>query len=442
MTDNKRRIAIIGAGIAGLSAAWDLAKAGHKVSIFEASAEPGGLASGFKEPHWDWSVERFYHHWFQTDSHLLSLIEELGWSDQVLFPRPVSVMYHKGKYYPFDSIPAALAYPGLGFGINKIRFGLVGVYLKLTKNWRALEKTTTDAWMRKYAGNEVYESMWQPMMIGKFGENWHDKVSMAWMWARLHVRTTRLGTFKGGFQVFANKFAAKNEESGVTIRYNTRVSSLRRQEDGRISVNLVDGEPESFDQVLVTLSPGMMAKMAPDLPPEYLAGLLKLKSMGAVVMTVSIKHPLSPQGYYWYNIPKQAGYPFLSLVEHTNFLKPEYFGGDHILYIGDYLETDHPNFSKSDSELADEFLPHLKKINPDFNRDWVNKIWVSKTAYAQPIPLPNHSANIPAIETPIPGLYFASMSQVYPWDRGTNFAVEIGRRAAKLMHLEKSADVV
>ena len=433
MTDNQHHIAIIGAGFAGLSAAWDLAKAGHKVSIFEASAEPGGLASGFKEPHWDWSVERFYHHWFQTDSHLLGLIEELGWSDQVLFPKPVSVMYHKGKFYPFDSIPAALAYPGLGYGINKIRFGLVGVYLKLTRNWQKLEKTTTDAWMRKYAGTKVYESMWQPMMIGKFGDNWHNKVSMAWMWARFHVRTTRLGTFKGGFQTFANKFAAKLEENGVAIRYNTRVSSIKRQENGQIAVNLADGEAENFDQVLVTLSPGMMAKMAPDLPSDYLAGLLKLKSMGAVVMTVSIKQPLSPEGYYWYNIPKQAGYPFLSLVEHTNFLKPEYFGGDHILYIGDYLETDHPNFSKSDEDLADEFLPHLKKINPNFSRDWVNKIWVSKTPYAQPIPLPNHSINIPAIETPIPGLFFASMSQVYPWDRGTNFAVEIGRRAAKLM---------
>ena len=433
MTENQRHIAIIGAGFAGLSAAWDLVKNGQKVSIFEASAEPGGLASGFKEPHWDWSVERFYHHWFQTDSHLLGLIEELGWSDQVLYPRPVSVMYHKGKFYPFDSIPAALAYPGLGFGFNKIRFGLVGVYLKLTKNWRALEKTTTDAWMRKYAGSKVYESMWQPMMIGKFGGNWHDKVSMAWMWARLHVRTTRLGTFRGGFQVFADRFAGKLEEAGVTIRYNTPVKTLQRRENGKISVELGEGQAESFDQVLVTLSPGMMAKMAPDLPSDYLAGLRNLKSMGAVVMTVSIKHPLSPEGYYWYNIPKQAGYPFLSLVEHTNFLKPEYFGGDHILYIGDYLETDHPNFSKSDEELAEEFLPHLTKINPNFTCDWVNKIWVSKTAYAQPIPLPNHSAVIPKIETPIPGLYFASMSQVYPWDRGTNFAVEIGRRAAKLM---------
>ena len=434
MTENQRHIAIIGAGFAGLSAAWDLAKAGQKVSIFEASAEPGGLASGFKEPHWDWSVERFYHHWFQTDSNLLGLIDELGWADEVVFPRPISVMYYKGKFYPFDSIPAALAYPGLGFGINKIRFGLVGLYLKLTNNWRKLEKTTTDAWMRKYAGSKVYESMWQPMMIGKFGETWHDKVNMAWMWARIHVRTSRLGTFKGGFQVFANKFAAKLAEKGVEICYNTRVSSLQHLEDGGIAVSLADGgEEKRFDQVLVTLSPGMMAKMAPDLPSDYLAGLLKLKSMGAVVMTVSIKHPLSPEGYYWYNIPKQAGFPFLSLVEHTNFLKPEYFGGDHILYIGDYLETDHPNFAKSDEELAEEFLPHLKKINPAFNRDWVNKIWVSKTAYAQPIPLLNHSANIPSIETPIPNLYFASMSQVYPWDRGTNFAVEIGRRAAKLM---------
>ena len=434
MTENQRHIAIIGAGFAGLSAAWDLAKAGQKVTILEASAEPGGLASGFKEPHWDWSVERFYHHWFQTDSNLLGLIDELGWADEVVFPRPISVMYYKGKFYPFDSIPAALAYPGLGFGINKIRFGLVGLYLKLTNNWRKLEKTTTDAWMRKYAGSKVYESMWQPMMIGKFGETWHDKVNMAWMWARIHVRTSRLGTFKGGFQVFANKFAAKLAEKGVEICYNTRVSSLQRLEDGRISVRFADGgEEKRFDQVLVTLSPGMMAKMAPDLPSDYLAGLLKLKSMGAVVMTVSIKHPLSPEGYYWYNIPKQAGFPFLSLVEHTNFLKPEYFGGDHILYIGDYLETDHPNFTKSDEELAEEFLPHLKKINPAFNRNWVNKIWVSKTSYAQPIPLLNHSANIPPIETPIPNLYFASMSQVYPWDRGTNFAVEIGRRAAKLM---------
>jgi protoporphyrinogen oxidase len=342
-------------------------------------------------------------------------------------------MYHKGKFYPFDSIPAAIMYPGLGWGINKVRFGLVGLYLRFTKNWKPLEKVTTDTWMRKFAGNKVFESMWKPMLDGKFGENWSDKVNMAWMWARLHVRTTRLGTFKGGFQRFADKFAHQIVENGVSIRYSQPVKRISKNENGRVDLQVGEGEAEQFDQVLVTLSPGLMAKLAPELPSDYLGELLKLNHMGAVVMTLSLKHPLSPEGYYWYNIPKQAGYPFLSLVEHTNFLKPEYFGGDHIIYIGDYLEKDHPNFNKSDDELLAEFLPYLKKINPEFSPDWVKKVWVSKTGYAQPIPLLNHSKNIPAIKTPIEGLWFASMSQVYPWDRGTNFAVEIGRRAAKMM---------
>ena len=155
--------------------------------------------------------------------------------------------------------------------------------------------------------------------------------------------------------------------------------------------------------------------------------------MGAVVMTLSLKHQLSEKGYYWYNIPKSAGFPFLAIVEHTNYLSPEQFGGDHIIYCGDYLEEGHEYFSMSDDELLERFIPGIQRVNPDFKREWINKVWVYQTNYAQPVPLVNHSQNIPAIQTPIKGLYFASMSQVYPWDRGTNFAVEIGRKAAALM---------
>ena len=436
--ETEKHVAIIGAGIGGMSAAYDLAKSGRKVTIFEAADHVGGLAAGFKEPLWDWTVERFYHHWFHSDEHMLGLIDELGWSDQVLFPKPVTVMYYRGKFYPFDSIPAALMYPGLGWGINKVRFGLVGLYLRLTNNWKSLETTTVDAWMRKWAGDKVYESMWEPMMIGKFGEDYAEVVNMAWFWARLHARTTRLGTFKGGFQVFSDKFAERLKEMGVKIHLNTRVTEIKATSKAQVLIRTDDGESQEFSQVLVTTSPGLLARLAPGLPKSYLEGLLSLKSMGAVVMVLSLKHQLSREGYYWYNIPKSAGFPFLSLVEHTNFLKPEYFGGDHILYVGDYLPQEHENFDLTKEEIEEKFLPHLAKFNPDFSPGWVKKTWLFRTKYAQPVPLVNHSKNIPAIRTPIPGLYFASMSQVYPWDRGTNFAVEICRRAADMMIHDKN----
>ena len=163
------KVAIIGCGISGMTLAKRLRKAGFEAELFEKESAPGGIARGFKADGWKDSVEFFYHHWFQKDTDLLDLITELGLRDHVKYRKPVTVMYHKGRFYPFDSIPAALAYPGLGYGIHKIRFGLAGVYLRLTKNWQELEKVTARDWMTKYAGEFAYKTMWEPMMIGKFG---------------------------------------------------------------------------------------------------------------------------------------------------------------------------------------------------------------------------------------------------------------------------------
>jgi len=435
-----KKIAIIGAGFGGMSAAYDLCKAGHQVDIYEGDQQAGGLASGFKEPNWEWSVEKYYHHWFASDRHVLGLIDELGWRDQVLFPRPYTVLFHKDKFYPFDSILTALMNPILGWGVNKVRFGMVGLYLKLTGNWRPLEKVTAEAWMKKWAGKKVYEEMWEPLLQGKFGDWYMHDVNMAWMWARLHARTTRLGTFKGGFQAFANKMQKRLNDMGVQFKFNTIIRQIQKLQDGKLELTPAGGKSVKYDICLVTSSPGQMAGMARGLPKNYLQGLLALKHMGAVVLVVSLRQRLSCDGYYWFNLPKSAGFPFLALVEHTNFIPAENFGGDHIIYIGDYLEPDHVYFKLTKEELLARFMPGLIRINPEFNLDWVKKSWLYRTAYAQPVPIISHSKNIPDIRTPISGLYFASMSQVYPWDRGTNFAVEIGRRAAGLINTDLSAN--
>jgi protoporphyrinogen oxidase len=260
---------------------------------------------------------------------------------------------------------------------------------------------------------------------------------MAWMWARFKARTTRLGTYQGGFQAFADELSAHLQEMGVDLHLATRVDSIQCGEDESLNLFTSTGV-EAYDYCLATVSPALMSEIAPMLPDSYLAGLRNLKSMGAVVLILALTNQLSEEGYYWYNMPKSAGFPFLALVEHTNYLSPQYFGGDHIVYVGDYLEVDHEYFRLTKDELMARFLPSFHRINQKFSPDWVRKTWLFRTNYAQPVPLVNHSDNIPDIRTPVAGLYFASMSQVYPWDRGTNFAVEIGRRAASMILAEIS----
>ncbi len=425
------KVAIVGAGAAGLAAAYDLTRAGHAVTVYEGGPAVGGLAAGFKAAHWEWTLERFYHHWFASDRAILGLIDELGWRDDVLFRRPYTVIWYEGRFYPFDSPATIIRFILAKFSpIDAARFGLVGLYLRLTARWQGLERVTAGAWMRRWCGDRVYEALWKPLLVGKFGEENLGVVNMAWLWARLHSRTTRLGTFRGGFQAFLDRLAAVVEGQGGRIKLSCPVTRIQRGGDETLTVASAGGE-DAFDAVISTSSPALMAKLAPDLPAGYAERLTALKSMGAVVLILALDRQLTP--YYWHSLSKEAGFPFLALVEHTNYMDPAYYGGDHIVYCGDYLDPAHEYFSLSKEELLERFLPALKRFHPDFDRSWVKDTWLSKTAYAQPVPPVNHSRNIPDLRTPVPGLYFASMSQVYPWDRGTNFAVEIGRRVARMV---------
>jgi protoporphyrinogen oxidase len=428
----RARVAIVGAGPAGLAAAYDLARAGLQVVVFEAAPEVGGLASGFKAPHWGWSLEKFYHHWFATDSAILGLIDELGWRDQVLFPRPFTVVYVNGRFEPLDSPLQAIKFFLKHYSLlDMARFGLATLYLRLTPRWQPLEKVTAAEWARRWYGERVYQALWRPLLVGKFGEANLKVVNMAWLWARLHARTTRLGTFTGGFQAFLDKLAGVVRGLGVDIRLKAPVTGIERAPGGGLTVRTQDGPAETFDAVISTSSPALMARLAPDLPAAYSEKLRALKSMGAVVLVLALDRPLTQ--YYWHSLPKEAGFPFLALVEHTNYMDARHYGGDHLLYLGDYLEPDHEYFRLSKDELLEKFLPALPRFNPNFDRSWIKASWLWKTAYAQPVPPVNHSRNIPPLRTPVPGLYFASMSQVYPWDRGTNFAVEIGRKVAGMV---------
>lgn len=420
------RAAIIGAGVAGMSAAYDLARAGWQVTVFESAPLAGGLASGFRDERWEWPLERFYHHIFETDTAIIELAQQIGLSDKLFFQSQVTAQWWRGQGYDLNGPVQVLRFPALPF-LDRVRFGAVAFYLKyVTNNWRRLEQMTAAGWTSRWAGKHVYRTLWRPLLEGKFGP-YADEVNMAWLWARLKARSFKLGYFAGGFQGFCDGLLAEIRRLGVQVRLSMPVSAVRQLPQGWEVIT--PGVPaEQFDRLLVTGSPGLLTKLAPQLPADYLGRLGRLRSMGAVVMTLSLRRPLT-SGLYWVNMPKDE-FPFLALVEHTNFIPPERYGGDHLIYLGDYLEPGHEYFRLSQAELLDRFLPSLRKVNPEFEPGWVRAAWLNREAYAQPIVPVNHSGNIPPLRTPLPGLYWASMSQVYPWDRGTNFAVELGRRAA------------
>jgi protoporphyrinogen oxidase len=423
-------IGIIGAGITGLTAAYDLTKRGHAVTVYEARPYVGGLAAGFRDERWEWPLDRFYHHWFASDDDVIRLIEELGARDRLFFPRPTTSIYYGGHIYPFDSPLRVLRFTPISL-LDRFRVGLVTLYLRLTRNWPALEEVTAAEWTRRAVGERAYEVLWKPLLVSKFGEEHYQDVNMAWFWARLHKRTPRLGYFVGGFQGFADLLAARVQAQGGEVRLETAVRVVQPAADGRLRLETAAGTFE-HERVIATCSPQEMRRLVPDLPSGYAAQLGRLQSMGAVVLILALERSLVSR-HYWINIPAGEGFPFMGLVEHTNYISSEHYGGDHLVYCGDYLLPDHPYFGYTKEQLLEAYLPGLVKINPDFRLEWVRASWMFTEKYAQPVPGLNHSRNVPPLATGVPGLYLACMSQVYPWDRGSNYAVKLGRRVAMLV---------
>ncbi len=430
--EHTEHIGIIGAGLAGLTAAYRLGQQGKRVTILEKDERVGGLAQTISVE--GIPLEIYYHHAFSSDVVLWDLCKELGIFDRVRWITAPMGYLSDGKIYQFGTLLSLLKFKPLGW-IDKIRFGLSTLQLMQQKNAKALEHYTADEWMKRYAGGKVYETIWKPLLVQKFGKN-YDKIAITFISRKVQQRSEtrkygheeRLAYMEGSFGLLNSTLVRKIHEQGGEIRLSTTVVNLQKAETGFLAET--DQGTQSFDKIIATVAPGAL-KQLHNFSKDFNKQLVSLEH--AAVVCVVLVMNASVSDIYWLNVGDNS-FPFGAVIEHTNFWGPEHYHEKRILYLSKYLSPDDPLYTMSDNDILELFLKHVQRINPTIDpKKHVLDTHVFRSRYAQPVMTVNYSTIKPSLTTPVDGLYWVSTSHIYPEDRGMNYSIKLGNDVSKLV---------
>jgi protoporphyrinogen oxidase len=425
-------VAVVGAGLAGLTAAHRLTLKGLSVSVFERYPRPGGLARVLEiggEP-----LEAFYPHLFTSDTAYISLAEELGVADLIEWLPSRMGIWTEGRLWDFGTPISLLKFKPLSL-IDKLRFAFSTLLLQRSKDPARFENTTAADWIRRHQGERVWRSVWGPLLDQKFAED-AERVSMVWLWGKLCLRGTSrsasgmgecLGYMRGSFAKLVEALERRIEVGGGTLHLSDPVRRVERSQEG-FSIETRQKSYSASRVVVAAPIPDYLLVAGHLLTPPDLSKLEELRATGAICTVLELEHSLTP--YYWLNIA-DSDMPFGGLIEHTNYIPRERYGGRHILYISNYLFPDHPLYSASKKTVLTEYLPKLKVINPSFDPSWILASHHFRAEYAQPVVTVGYRDQIPAMKTPVAGMYLCSMAQIFPEDRGQNYAIAYGERVAR-----------
>jgi protoporphyrinogen oxidase len=425
-------VAVVGAGLAGLTAALRLTEAGHKVKVFERYPRPGGLARVTEvggEP-----LEAFYHHLFTSDTSYLALAEELGVADLIEWlPSRVGI-WTEGRLWDFGTPQSLLRFQPLSL-LDKAHFAISTLLLQRSKDPTRFENVTASEWIRRHQGERVWRSVWGPLFYQKFAED-ADEVAMVWLWGKLCLRGKsrsasgmgeRLGYMRGSFAKFVEALEDRLQAGGTELHLSEAVQRIEN-DAGRFSIHTRSSSWTADRVLAATPVPDYLEIAGHLLSEDERDNLSDLRATGAICTILELEQSLTP--YYWLNIA-DPGMPFGGLIEHTNYIPRERYGGRHLLYISNYLFPDHPLFHASKREVIAAYLPALARVNTAFDPSWIVKSHHFRADYAQPVVPVGYRKRIPPFRSGVAGLFLCTMAQIFPEDRGQNYAVAYGERAAQ-----------
>ena len=426
-------VVIVGGGFTGLTAAYVLSKRGLKVRVIEADTEVGGLAGTFEFSD-GVRLEKFYHHWFNNDVYVPELVKELGMEgDIITFPSRTG-MYFNGRMWKLSTPMDLLRFTALSF-VDRIRLGLLVFQVRRVKDWKEIEHLSIREWLESLSGKRVYKVVWEPLIESKFSV-YSEAVNAVWMWKKLVLRgSTRndkggeeLAYFKGGFGRLAHALVTAIKQAGGDVGIGEKVLGVRSEGTHLSSIQTDSGEIQGKQFLFTPAFPIIADIFGNSVPEEWRQRLMRVRYLGNMCLVLRLKRSLSDT--YWLNV-NDPGFPFVGVIEHTNFDVPENYKGSHIAFLSRYLAVEDPVWSFSDEEYVDFALEHLKRMFPEMERSWVIEHRVWRSEYAQPVTERNYSSYVPGRETPFENAHISTMAQIYPEDRGTNYAIREGRDIAR-----------
>ncbi len=414
---------IIGGGLAGLAAAYRLADK-DEITLIEKEPEPGGMASSYNID--GYHIEKYYHHIFEGDKELISLIEELGLSGRLEWRRGSTGYYFKGKIYPMNTPLEILRALPL---MDIIRLTLLVLKAKKIKDTAPYDDITAKEWILDTAGESVYNNFFLPLLSSKFGDN-KDKVSAAWLLGRVRIRSNRgakgekLGYMRGGFHALIEAMAGKIQKRGGSIRQGN-VSHINVK-NGSVRGITMDGELIECDRVISTVDPHTLKKL---IDPGLLGPGLDISYQGTACTLFGLTGKVMDD-VYWLNIKEDVH--FGAVIEHTNFI-PLADYGEHLMYVTSYFQDPGSILWKStDEEVIELYLSGLEKLFPGFRKKV--KWWrLRRDMDTAPVYEVGYGKKVLPYETNIKGLYFAGMFSEanYP-ERSMNGSIVAGFKCAEV----------
>lgn len=428
-------VVIVGAGFTGLSAGLSLARSGKKVTLVEMEENPGGLAGTFSFKD-GIVIEKYYHHWFTHDSFVLTLAESLGLGGKLKTLKSRTGMFFQKKIWNMSTPLDLLRFDALPF-LSRIRLGLVVLGIRFIRNWRSIEHLTVKEWLEPLCGKRAYAVVWEPLIRSKFG-SFAESVNAVWFWKKLVLRgSTRdsngneqLMYFDGGFGDFSRAIATELCRLGGEIITSAKVTGVTTEGNAIKSLQTSKGAILG-KQFLFTAAFPQIAEIVDGAgEKKWTESLRRLNYLGNICLVLELSKSLSDT--YWLNV-NDPGFPFVGVIEHTNLDTDQRYSGKHIVFLSRYISTSEREWSYSDEEYFEYAIPWLQIMFPELERGWINDYAIWRTPYGQPITERMYSSYLPGHETPFENAKIYTMAQIYPEDRGTNYAIREGELAAKII---------